>query len=53
MKGMEIKQNIQNFQDLKKDVHSKACVSKTKEHYRKPILVLNVSVYIFEVKKGM
>ena len=29
MKGMEIKQNIQNFQDLKKDVHSTACVSKT------------------------
>ena len=32
MKGMEIKQNILNFQDLKLAVHSKACISKKNKH---------------------
>ena len=53
MKGIKIKQNILNFQDLTWAVHSKACIAKKKKqtHYPIPILVLNVLVYIFEVKK--
>ena len=33
MKGMEIKQNILNFPDLKQAVHSKACISKKTSPY--------------------
>ena len=35
MKGMEIKQNILNFQDLKKAVYSKACILKKTLPYTK------------------
>ena len=58
MKGMEIRQNILNFQIVLKKcaVHSKVCIAKknNKKHYptRIPILALNVFLYIFEVKKG-
>ena len=45
---MEIKQNILNFQDLKKAVNSKNCISKKTFI---PILVLNALVYIFKMKK--
>ena len=55
MKGMDIKQTtcFLNFQELKSAVHSKPCISKKKNtpHYHKPIFVLNVLVYIIEMKK--
>ena len=52
MKGKEIEQNILTFHDLKKTARAiRKPVSRKKQHYPIPILVLIVLIYIFEVKK--